>query len=88
MEGGNKIEQPTEFTMSVPFQNICSARPALTSFAAQLVLKKLIQEVEAAVQPTSGLHTSHSQQVSWADIDTTTMSSIAKLIQKYQPLTW
>ena len=51
-------------------------------------LKKLIQEAEAAVQPTSELHTSHSQQVSWVDIDTTMMSSTAKLIQKYQPLTW
>ena len=91
MEGGprsDETEQPTEFTMSVPFQNICSARPALTSFTAQLIKKKLMQEVEAAVQPTSGLHTSYSHQVSWADIGTTTMLSIAKLIQKYQPLTW
>ena len=91
MEGGprsDETEQPTEFTMSVLFQNIHSAQPALTSFTAQLIKKKLVQEAEAVVQPTSGLHTSYSHQVSWADIGTTTMLSIAKLIQKYQPLTW
>ena len=87
-EGGPETdgtEQSMEFAMSVPFQNIRSARSALTSFAAQLIKKKLIQEAEAAVQ-SKQLHA--SQQVSWANIGATTMSSIAKLIQMLQPLTW
>ena len=44
MEGGprsDETEQPTEFTMSVLFQNIHSAQPALTSFTAQLIKKNL-----------------------------------------------
>ena len=79
-------EQLMHFTTSVLYQNIRSARPALTSFAAQLVKKKLVQEAEAAVQPRSGLHA--MQQVSWADIHSTTVASVAGVIQKLQRLTW
>jgi len=79
-------ERSMHFTMSVPYRNIRSARPALTSFAAQVVKKELVQEAEAAVQPRSGLHA--MQQVSWADVRSTTVSSVADVIQKLQPLTW
>ena len=55
------------FNTSVPYSEIKAVRPALTSFAAQSVKKKLVREAEDAVRPGSGLHTTKSV---WSDIGT------------------
>ena len=73
------------FNTSVPYSEIKAVRPALTSFAAQSVKKKLVREAEDAVQPGSGLHTAKSV---WSDIGTSTAESVVTTIKKLQPLTW
>ncbi|KAF9232804.1 hypothetical protein BU15DRAFT_80791 [Melanogaster broomeanus] len=90
------------YNTSVDFKTIRPVRPALTSFAAQIIKKKLVQEAEEAVKPGNGLHTSvprasasstrftsgRSSQLQWTDIGLTTVSSVADIIKKCQPLTW
>ncbi|KIM36098.1 hypothetical protein M413DRAFT_428012 [Hebeloma cylindrosporum] len=83
---------------SSPYTEIRPVRPALTSFAAQIVEQKLVQEIEKAVHPSSGLHVSIStkkkdpkaeaRRVKWTDIGNTTMERTQKVIQSCQPLTW
>jgi hypothetical protein len=41
-------------SLSVPYTEIKSVRPALSSFAAQKCLTKLTPEAAKAVKPTSG----------------------------------
>ncbi|KAI0746872.1 hypothetical protein C8Q80DRAFT_1321778 [Daedaleopsis nitida] len=43
------------------FQNAKSVRVALTCFAAQTVMKKLVKEAEDAIRPDSGLHASRKK---------------------------
>ena len=70
------------------YQQIRPARPALTSFAAQVVMNKLVREAEDVVHPSSGLHTSHGSQLCWADLSSTTIALVTDIIKKHQPLTW
>ena len=46
------------YSLSTLFLDIKPARPAITSFAVQLIEKKLTQERNIAVRPSSGLHAS------------------------------
>jgi len=69
-------------------------RPALTSFAAQLVEKKLMKEAESAIKSSTGLHISLSKKetqenlIKWPDIGSATVENARKIIQEHQPLTW
>ena len=49
------------YSLSEPYTNIKPLRPALTSFAPQLVEKKNLVKVESAIKPSSGLHISFSK---------------------------
>ncbi|KAF8804246.1 hypothetical protein BYT27DRAFT_7107802, partial [Phlegmacium glaucopus] len=68
------------------------ARAALTAFAAQIIEKKLVQEVRRAVEPQSGLHATSkkrgTQKVEWADMGASTVSHVEGIIKRCQPLTW
>jgi hypothetical protein len=59
-------------TASTPYTDIKNVHMALTSFAVQIVHKKLIAEAKQAVKLSSGLHASAkkkaTQQVEWSDI--------------------
>jgi hypothetical protein len=44
------------YSMKIPYTEIQSIRPALTTFAVQVVGKWLTWETQHAVKPTSGLH--------------------------------
>ena len=46
------------YSPSTPFIDICPAWPAITSFAVQLVQKKLTQEHMVTVRPSNGLYAS------------------------------
>lgn len=63
-----------------------------TSFAVQIVHEKLIAEAKQAVKLSSGLHASvkkkAAQQVEWSNIGAATVSKVAQIIKKHQPLTW
>ena len=61
---------------------------SVTSFAAQVVMNKLVREAEDVVHPSSSLHTSHGSQLCWADLSSTTIALVTDIIKKHQPLTW
>ena len=81
------------YSPSTPFLDIGPAWPAITSFAVQLVGKKLTQECTVAVRPSSGLHASATaksadKSLSWDDIGLTTVADLTGVLKKHQPLTW
>lgn len=80
------------YSTSTPYLEIKPVRPALTSFAAQIVQNKLVMEAKQAVKPSSGLHATSRrkghQTVEWADIGATTVAKVSHIIQTHQPLTW
>jgi hypothetical protein len=80
------------YSPSTPFIDIRPARPAITSFAAQLVQKKLTQERMVA-GPSNGLYTSTSAKsaekgVGWDDIGLTMVADVTEVLKKHQPLIW
>ena len=90
-------QSPTDFkNMYSPltaFLDIRPAQPALTSFAVQLIQKKLTQEHDAAVKPSSSLHASVTtksadKNISWDDIRLTTVANVTEVLKTHQPLTW
>lgn len=70
---------------------------ALTSFAVETVMKKMVSEAEQAVQPESGLHASRKRKrgdedsrpsvVQWEDIGAATTPRAASVFQCFQPVT-
>jgi len=81
------------YSPSTPFIDIRPAWPAITSFAVQLVQKKLTQERMVAVRLSNGLYASTSAKsvekgVSWDDIGLTTVADVTEVLKKHQPLTW
>ena len=94
--GAHERESQLMYSTSEPYTNIKPVRPALTSFAAQLVEKKLVKEAESAIKPSSGLHISFPKKgkvapgnlIKWPDVGSTTVENTRKIIQEHQPLTW
>jgi hypothetical protein len=83
----------TMFSVTTPYTEMKSVRPALSSFAAQIVEARLLQEACAAVHESSGLHasvTSKTQDglVEWADLGASLMPTAQAALQMYQPLTF
>src|SRR5882762_2653138 len=81
------------YSPSTPFLDIKPARPAITSFAVQLIEKKLTQERNMAVRPSSGLHASAKTNspdkiLSWEDVGLMTVADITDILKEHQPLTW
>ena len=78
----------------VPYKDIGPVRAALSSFAAQTIAKKLLEEAEKAIQTDSGLHVTLStkkqavKQIEWTDLGASTLQQTQRVIQKCQPLTW
>jgi len=81
------------YSTDTPFHKIGPVRAALSTFAVQLVRDRLVHEVETAVKSSSGLHVSFKSQsdiqvTEWADIGATTISKVADIIKRHQPVTW
>jgi hypothetical protein len=82
------------YSTSVPYPSIKPVRPGLTSFAAQIVQNKLVQEAEKAIDVSNGLHVSISdsktsaKKLEWTDIGSATVEHTQDIIRKHQPLTW
>ena len=81
------------YSTNKPFREIGPVRAVLSTFAVQIVQDCVVQEVEIAVKPASGLHVSFksksdTQQTEWADIGATTVHQVAEIIKKHQPVTW
>jgi hypothetical protein len=81
------------YSPSIPFTDIHPARPAITSFAMQVVEKRLLYERQQASKPSSGLHAVTSAQsgnkaVTWDAIGSGTVAEITASLQTCQPLTF
>jgi len=79
--------------MDIPYSEIFSARPALHSYAAQVIEACLIREATDAVHPSSGLHatllTKNSKhKAEWVDAGATTVPEVALILKTKQLLTW
>jgi hypothetical protein len=48
----------TMYSVTIPYTDIRDTRSALSSFAAQIIEMRLVNEAQAAVHETSGLHAS------------------------------
>ena len=87
-------ESDLMYSVLIPYSNIKPVRPCLTSFAVQIVEQQLLREARLATRPSSGLHavvsrkSSNIKKTEWADIGATTVPDIARILQKFQPLTW
>ena len=86
------------FASSTPYTTIGPVRPALTSFAVQLVSCELLSQARRAVRPDSGLYV-HIPSVKyplkpgvpsldWRNIGAHSQEHIAALHKEHQPLLW
>jgi hypothetical protein len=83
-DGGNM------YSPSTSFLDIKPARPAITSFAVQLIEKQLIRERNIAVRPSNGLHASAKTNspdkiLGWEDVGLTTVADITDILKEHQP---
>ena len=81
------------YSTTVPYTEIKPVRPCLTSFAVQIVERRLVQEAGNAVKPLSGLHAVASRKsalktAQWVDIGATTVPEVGDVLKALQPLTW
>jgi hypothetical protein len=75
----------------IDYLSIRFARPAITSFAAQLVKQKIIKEATKTVQSDGGLHTFTSREkamISRYDLGADSFPEASKIFQKSMPLAW
>ncbi|KAF9032634.1 hypothetical protein BJ165DRAFT_1517271 [Panaeolus papilionaceus] len=89
--GTGKSEEHLMYNLDVPYDSIQSLRPAITSFAAQLIEKRVVFEARLAVRSEFGLHaslrTAAHQKLEMIDIGASTMRDIGKVQTDVQPLT-
>ena len=90
-------DSPEMFSFSAvrPYTSILPIRPALSSFAVQVVERELISQARAAVKPAAGLHVHIPTDkqptkpgvpcVDWQNLGSHTHNTIAQIHQKHQP---
>ena len=90
-----RLDEDSVLTYSVttPYTDIKPVRGCLTSFAVQIVERRLIREATNATRPSSGLHAVLSRnsclkRAEWVDVGATTVPEVAGILKKHQPLTW
>ena len=81
------------FSTTTPYTEIRGVRECLTSFAVQIVERRLVREATNAVAFSSGLHAAVScktmqRKVEWVGIGATMVADVAQTLKKCQPLTW
>lgn len=84
-------ERKLEFSTTVNYLHIKYARPAITSFAAQIVRQELVKEADRAVQSNSGLHTFTTRgeaMISRYDLGADSFLQALDIFQENMPLTW
>src|SRR5882762_7522120 len=79
------------YCVDTPYIEIKPVRAALSSFAAQIVEVRLIQEARIAVEESSGMHASIVSEdfdsgVEWADIGASLIPTVQANLQQHQPL--
>ncbi|KAJ3729759.1 hypothetical protein C8R42DRAFT_569719 [Lentinula raphanica] len=85
-------ERDLMFSVTTPFERIRHARPALTSFAAQLVAEHLLEKFNELSSPEGGLHTSKSDVPESSSNEQTfgaeTFHTAQNLLRVGHPLLW
>ncbi|KAG9220371.1 hypothetical protein CCMSSC00406_0006636 [Pleurotus cornucopiae] len=84
------IERDLMYSMEVDYQQIRAARPGLTSFAAQLVGRKLEMEIKKVVMKKNGLQTftTGGGDIAKAGQGVDTYTDAQAIFRLHQPLTW
>jgi hypothetical protein len=94
---GNDLESEM-FTLTTPYTELAHVRSVLTAFSAQIVKKKLIQDIRIAVQKSGGLHAPISRKkesadpshpdsgVGFAELGGALMANIRHIIEQTQGL--
>ena len=86
-------DSDTMYSVTTPYTGMRGLRSALSSFAAQIIEVRLLQEAQVAVHETSGLHASVTSKtedglVKWTDLGAALMTKTQTTLQTYQPLTF
>lgn len=88
---GDHSEREFLYSTEVGYLNIRYARPAMTSFSAQLIQKQLVREAQKTVKKDGGLHTftSNSNEiVSQCHLGSEIFPKVMNIFQTSMPLTW
>ncbi|KAF8222341.1 hypothetical protein L208DRAFT_1524391 [Tricholoma matsutake] len=80
------------FSTEIPYTEIQSIQPALTTFGVQIIGKRLTWEAQCAVKSSSGLHATTrkraTHKIEWSDVGSATVPRVAELLRSHQPLAW
>ncbi|EGO00057.1 hypothetical protein SERLA73DRAFT_72804 [Serpula lacrymans var. lacrymans S7.3] len=83
------ISSNTMYSPETPYLEIKPARPALTSFAVQIVDKQLRKEQQKVLQPETGLAVGkQTSEPQWVAIGRTTLAKAMQAFKTHQPLLW
>ncbi len=80
------------FSTRKDYRDINVARPAVTSFAAQIVKSRLQEEAQQATRKSTGLYAPIRQKninanITWKDLGSSSLAIVKTELEKYQPLT-
>lgn len=90
-------DQCAQWTLAYPYQSLKPGYAALTSYAAQKVCHRLLEEQKAATNPDAGLHVFRPRKqgeeeiklrLSWDTYGMNTLADIKAVLQEHQPLTF
>lgn len=86
----NSNEREMLYSTKVDFLHLKYARPAITSFAAQLIKSKLMKEAQRTVKKDRSLHTftSKGKEISRYDLGAQVFSEAMEIFQEGMPLAW
>lgn len=91
---GRRPPPETMYCVDRPYTELLQIRPALTSFAAQVVQQRLVREAEEAIKVKNGLHVSIANKngkgkpLVWDDLGAGTLPHVRSIFEKIQPLLW
>jgi hypothetical protein len=86
-------ERGQEYQLDVPYTKLHHSKPTVSSFAAQLVHKRMLVERQTLAKPSSGLHvlaTSNEKRsvITWDDIGKHTHEQVQNKMVRFAPLTY
>ncbi|TFY79571.1 hypothetical protein EWM64_g4441 [Hericium alpestre] len=86
-------EKDMMYSTDMPAKDIKGARATISSFAAQLVEKQLVREMENVIKPSSGLHVitqskTGKHALDWERLGPELFDNVATILQEHQPLAW
>ncbi|TFY81281.1 hypothetical protein EWM64_g2735 [Hericium alpestre] len=90
---GEEKEEDLMYSIDVPASDIKGARAAISSFAVQLIAKRLVREADEVVKPSSGLHViaqskTGKHALDWSRLGPGLFDDVAAILQEHQPLAW